>query len=225
MPKPFFYKLNASDFFSVVRELSDKECAKWLRTFASDLVAGNTKNQYTQSLIDEALKFKENKSLAGKKGMEKRYQRSNSVITVLDLCYNNDITNMDITRSNNSNRSNNNNNNNTKDIKSKAVAETVKPLQPTRKKISDEEWILEIKKNPAYEGIDIDQEVNKCAAWCMTHGKKHSRARLLNWFNKAEKPYRGNGQLALPSNKFKTFGQTMMENNKQAARDFVGEDL
>jgi len=98
MSKPFFYRLNASDLFAVVRELSDKECSKWLRIFASDLVAGNTQNEFTQSLIDEAKKYKENKSLAGKKGMEKRYQNPNTVITELQQ-----MDNIDITRSSNSN--------------------------------------------------------------------------------------------------------------------------
>ena len=105
MSKPFFYRLNASDLFSIVRELSDKECSKWLRTFASDLVAGNTQNEFTQSLIDEAVKYKESKSLAGKKGMERRYQNPNSVITELQQTDNTDITNSVIT----SNRSSNNN--------------------------------------------------------------------------------------------------------------------
>jgi len=93
MSKPFFYRLNAADFFSEVRELSDKECAKWLRTFASDLVAGNSKSEFTISLIEEAKKYKENKSLAGKKGMENRYQKSNSVTPVLEQKTNEAITN------------------------------------------------------------------------------------------------------------------------------------
>jgi hypothetical protein len=74
-PKPFFYRINAADLFSVVRELSDKECAKWLRDFSADLVAGNSKNEFTVSIIEEAQKFKEKKSLAGKKGMETRWEK------------------------------------------------------------------------------------------------------------------------------------------------------
>lgn len=92
MSKPFFYRLNASEFFAVVRELSDKRCAQWLKSFASDLVAGNTQDEFTQSLIDEAKRYKENKSLAGKKGMEKRYQSLNSVIPEVQHIDNNDIT-------------------------------------------------------------------------------------------------------------------------------------
>ena len=90
--KPFFYRLNAADFFAIVREIPNKDCAKWLRIFACDLVAGNTQNEYTQTLINEAKKFKESKSLAGKKGMESRYQNPNSVITELQQKGNTDIT-------------------------------------------------------------------------------------------------------------------------------------
>lgn len=72
-PKPIFYKLHAADFYAIVRELSDKELAKWIRTFSSDLVAGNSKVGFTARMIEEVEIFKKKKSNAGIKGMESRY--------------------------------------------------------------------------------------------------------------------------------------------------------
>lgn len=81
MPRSFFYRINAAEFFAITREFSDKELAKWIRIFAADLVAGNSKDEFTIAIIDEAKKFKEKKSLNGKKGMASRYKKANDVIT------------------------------------------------------------------------------------------------------------------------------------------------
>ena len=75
MSKPFFYRINAAEFFSLIRGLSNKELAKWTRDFASDLVAGNSTDPFTTSIIEEAAKFKEKKAEAGRKGMENRYSK------------------------------------------------------------------------------------------------------------------------------------------------------
>ena len=73
--KPFFYRLNAADLFAVVRNLSDDECAVWLRGFASDLVAGESNDEFTNEMIQETEKYRERQSIAGKKGMASRYKR------------------------------------------------------------------------------------------------------------------------------------------------------
>jgi hypothetical protein len=57
--------------------------------------------------------------------------------------------------------------------------------------LTDEQWFFEIKKNPAYKPLNIDNEKAKCEAWCMTNGKIMSRRRLINWLNRAEKPMEG----------------------------------
>ena len=72
-PKPIFYKLHAADFFAIVRELSDKELAKWTRTFSADLVAGNSKVGFTARMIEEVDVYRKKKSDAGIEGMKSRY--------------------------------------------------------------------------------------------------------------------------------------------------------
>lgn len=56
--------------------------------------------------------------------------------------------------------------------------------------LTDQEWITTLKASPAYEGIEIDREYAKMIHWCETKGKKPSRARFVNWLNKAEVPMR-----------------------------------
>jgi hypothetical protein len=91
-----------------------------------------------------------------------------------------------------------------------------------REKLSDEEWMLSIKTNPAYEGIDITREIAKCGMWCDTHRKQISRKRIVNWLNRIDKPFNGKIGLVI-QNQPKTFDQIRTENNLQAARDFIGE--
>lgn len=104
----------------------------------------------------------------------------------------------------------------------KSVAQ-VKPSRPLHKK-TDEEWIEEIKNNPAYQGMNFDIEIGKAQAWCMTKGKKCSRAFLLNWFNRAEK------NTSLVGTQVKvgpvTFSAQMAKERRQAMINFVngGDD-
>ena len=101
----------------------------------------------------------------------------------------------------------------------KAIAATVKPSRPRAPKLSDDEWMNEIKINPAYAGIDIDRELGKCQAWCMTKNKPMSRPRILNWLNGAEKPFTGK---AVYRNGLKTFEEIKMDNTKRAIEEFAG---
>lgn len=53
----------------------------------------------------------------------------------------------------------------------------------------DAAWLTEQQASPAYTGIDLAREAAKCAAWCSANGKQPpSRRRLVNWFNRAERP-------------------------------------
>lgn len=55
----------------------------------------------------------------------------------------------------------------------------------------DEEFILQLKQNPAYKHIDIDREIAKIKAWLLTpkgRGKFLTRGRLVNWLNKIDVP-------------------------------------
>lgn len=66
-----------------------------------------------------------------------------------------------------------------------------KPKRSPTKKLTDEEWILMLKANPAYKDLDVDMVRGKLEAWCVTKGKKPTRARLLNWLNREERPLTG----------------------------------
>lgn len=53
---------------------------------------------------------------------------------------------------------------------------------------SDEEWIAELAKSKAYQGIDVPREFSKMEQWCKTARKNPSRRRFINWLNKCERP-------------------------------------
>ena len=59
-----------------------------------------------------------------------------------------------------------------------------------QQKQTDEEWINELKSNPAYEGVDVPREHARMVAWCSVNGKQPSRRRFVNWLNRAERPMR-----------------------------------
>lgn len=50
--------------------------------------------------------------------------------------------------------------------------------------LMSEEAVETLRANPAYEGIDIDQETWKFKAWCETNGKLQSVRRFTNWLNR-----------------------------------------
>lgn len=57
--------------------------------------------------------------------------------------------------------------------------------------LAEEEFIAELKRNPAYQGIDIDREIGKLKAWLLTpkgRGKSMTRGRLVNWLNRVDQP-------------------------------------
>lgn len=56
--------------------------------------------------------------------------------------------------------------------------------------ISDEEWMAELKANPAHSGVNVDLEYSKACEWCTKNRTTLSRRRFENWINRAvsEKP-------------------------------------
>ncbi len=62
-----------------------------------------------------------------------------------------------------------------------------------------EPFILELKADVTYAGIDVEREFGKMANWCKIHGKQPSKRRFVNWLNKAEIPISTNGH-QLPLN-------------------------
>lgn len=63
-------------------------------------------------------------------------------------------------------------------------------VKPAKKhKLTDSEWIEELKKNTAYTHIDIDKELKKIDMWLTTHPKRQkTRSFILNWVNRIEAP-------------------------------------
>ncbi len=59
---------------------------------------------------------------------------------------------------------------------------------PTAQPLTDEQWMAELERKPAYEGIDVRREWSKCETWCGTARVKISRRRFVNWLNKVEQP-------------------------------------
>lgn len=59
------------------------------------------------------------------------------------------------------------------------------------KSATDADWLDGLKRNPAYEGIDVLREHAKAAVWCENKRRTLSRARFINWLNRAERPMAG----------------------------------
>jgi len=103
-----------------------------------------------------------------------------------------------------------------KEKEKKSVLHEAKPATKRNKilKLSDEEWMETLKANKAYEGIDIDKLHGRLIAWCELKGKQPTRARLLNWLNREEKPMIGK-----VSNKPKTSAGIAMEYLKKIKKE------
>lgn len=55
--------------------------------------------------------------------------------------------------------------------------------------LSDQDFILSLKTNPAYKHLDIDRELGKMDAWLSAHpGRQKTRRFIVGWLNKADKP-------------------------------------
>jgi len=64
--------------------------------------------------------------------------------------------------------------------------------------LADEEFLAELQKTGAYEGIDIDAELRKMHAWLLTpkgRGRKLTRQFVVNWLNKVDRPMQLSGHL------------------------------
>lgn len=67
--------------------------------------------------------------------------------------------------------------------------------KPTKPTLTDDEWLGEIKNNPAYAHIDFSVQIGKMEAWLSLPQNKHrikSRKFILNWLNRVEKPVQQN---------------------------------
>lgn len=78
-----------------------------------------------------------------------------------------------------------------KDSDSKKDAEHGRGSAPAGK--GDDEFLDDLRKSPAYQGIDVDREAGKCRTWCEANSKVFGRRRLVNWLNRVERPMAQSG--------------------------------
>jgi len=57
--------------------------------------------------------------------------------------------------------------------------------------LPDEDWLKSLESDPTYAGLNIRQELGKMQRWCAEKRVIASRARLVNWINRAERPLAG----------------------------------
>lgn len=79
----------------------------------------------------------------------------------------------------------------------------------------DEEYLEELQKNPAYERLNVRECFHKMVAWCQVKGKHPTRARLVNWLNREDRPM--TALAAAPVSKFSRFAETPKTANNDAA--------
>lgn len=72
------------------------------------------------------------------------------------------------------------------------VAECPADAGPTSAKQTTEEWLADLKANPAYTQIDVDREHAKMCCWCAANRKQPTQRRFVNWLNRVDVPA-GNG--------------------------------
>lgn len=53
---------------------------------------------------------------------------------------------------------------------------------------NDSDWFDTLRRNPAYQSLNIDAEFAKMRTWCDVNKKQPSRRRFVNWLNRCEKP-------------------------------------
>ncbi len=74
--------------------------------------------------------------------------------------------------------------------KSKEIARSPKKVNRAVS-LADDDFFSILKKNPAYEGIDIDREMGKLDSWLLiprNKDKKKTKQRVVNWLNRVERP-------------------------------------
>lgn len=61
-------------------------------------------------------------------------------------------------------------------------------------KLTDDEFVAELKINPAYAHINFEAELGKMQAWLLAHPRRQlTRAFMVNWLNKEPAPVKLNG--------------------------------
>jgi hypothetical protein len=58
-------------------------------------------------------------------------------------------------------------------------------------------WLEEIKKEKAFEGIDVDRELSKAQVWCKQKNRRLTRLFFVRWLNRVDQPL----QISAPKTK------------------------
>ena len=65
------------------------------------------------------------------------------------------------------------------------------PKKRTGPKLTDAEWLQELKKDPTFAHVDIDFEHGKLLRWCEIKHQSPTRLRFLHWIGRIQKPMTG----------------------------------
>jgi hypothetical protein len=70
------------------------------------------------------------------------------------------------------------------------AAQSASKIAPPRKSdgLTDAEWLQELCLSPAYKGIDVMVQYEKCKVWCANNRAQPTRRRFVNWLNRADRP-------------------------------------
>jgi hypothetical protein len=83
--KPFFYRINAAEFFTEVNKYrTARELEKFILQFAKDLITCSSASEYGQHVISEAINYIEKKKKAGSKGGQ---AKASNALAPLEQCY------------------------------------------------------------------------------------------------------------------------------------------
>jgi hypothetical protein len=90
---------------------------------------------------------------------------------------------------------------------------------------SDSQWLVSLKEDNTYAGIDVEREFGKMSQWCKVRKKKATRRRFINWLNGAERPctpeWRPTGWTEKKEREFqqaeRNYGQTTANSENSAA--------
>ena len=200
MDTPFFYRIVSAEFVAEVLKLKDGEHKDWLVQFALDLVAGEGTTPYAKKVIAEVQEYRKRQAENGRnrwKDLNKRKDRvAKRAISEPQGSHEGCTGN---SSSISSTETETKAITEAESLKSKEGRAQVKPSRSaSKKKLSDEEMMQEIKSSPAYQGIDVDRELSKMQMWCQTKGKLPTMARFVNWLNRVETPLLSNGVVDTP---------------------------
>ena len=81
---------------------------------------------------------------------------------------------------------------------------------------SDEDFLNQLRKNPAYAGLDLDRELAKMDAWLLTpkgRRRKKTRGFIVNWLNRVDIPV----QKKQTKDQVKSYAQMLREAGEKDA--------